>query len=68
MRRTRGILGGAPARQRDVPGTDRHVDPAYEPGFEVQQGDDPVELRERIVAWTTKNVLEMRANWDAQEA
>ena len=45
----------------------RHVDVALRFG-EVQHGDDPVELRERIVEWTTKNVREMRANWDAQEA
>lgn len=45
----------------------KHVDVALRFG-KVQKGDDPVELRERIVEWTTKNVLEMRAAWDAQQA
>lgn len=45
----------------------RNVDVALRFG-EVQQGDDPVELRERIVDWTTQNVMEMRAAWDAQQA
>ncbi len=45
----------------------RHVDVALRFG-EVQYGDDPVELRQRIYDWTSKACAEMRANWDAQTA
>ena len=45
----------------------RYVDVALRFG-EVQYGDDMVELRERLHAWTSKACQEMRANWDAQKA
>ena len=44
----------------------RYIDVAVRFG-EVQYGDDPVELRQRIHDWTSTACAEMRANWDAQE-
>ncbi len=43
----------------------RNIDVSVRFG-EVQYGDDPVELRQRIHDWTSKACLEMRAAFDAQ--
>lgn len=43
----------------------RYIDVSVRFG-EVQCGDDPVELRQRLHDWTSNACLEMRANWDAQ--
>jgi 1-acyl-sn-glycerol-3-phosphate acyltransferase len=43
----------------------RYIDVSLRFG-DVQYGDDPVELRQRIHDWTSKACTEMRANWDAQ--
>ncbi|MCH1582234.1 MAG: 1-acyl-sn-glycerol-3-phosphate acyltransferase [Flavobacteriales bacterium] len=45
----------------------RNIDVAVRFG-EVQYGDDPVELRQRIHEWTAQACLEMRAAFDAQPA